>query len=148
MNKTFLVISLLRTNGGTRGKGLPTFATHIKAFHVCELWCWGPAQLLGKGLTALVLPLSSVNLWMTAETPPRRKRFPTFTAFIRVFSRVKSTVFNERRLFLKWFLTFGAFIRSFVCVNSLILMKSRTRGKRFPHSLHSYSLNPIWTLRW
>ena len=149
MNKTFLVNSLLRTNGGTRGKGFPTFTTHKDLSTSVNNDVKGLRnffEIFWKDFTALILPWSSVNLWMITETPPRCKRFPTLTAFIRVFSSVKSTVFNERRLSLKGFPTFSAFIRSFVCVNYLILVRSRTRGKRFPHLLHSYGLNPIWTL--
>ena len=70
--------------------------------------------------------LSSVNSLMTMEGKARSKRFPTFTALIRLFSCMNPPVFNYIRFSFKELSTFRAFITHLSSVNCLLLSKHFT----------------------
>lgn len=68
-------------------------------------------------------------------------------AHLRPFSSVNSTLYNEVNFFFQEFPKFPAQIKLFLW--TLWWERSvELEIKDFPHSLHSYGLNPAWTLWW
>lgn len=82
--------------------------------------------------TALIRLFSSVNPLMLNEVGASAKEFPTFIAHVRAFTSVNPLMFNETGVLAKEFPTFAALIRLSSIVISLVLKEASSVAKEYP----------------